>query len=211
MKVALQPDWSAWDDYLRAMRKKYRQRARSARRRGQDLKKTELDLNGIQAHADAFDGLLTPVLERASMTLVRPTAQCLTRLKRVLGDRLVVRAYHHQDALVAFSSSIHTADAIEGFLVGFDHRSNRSLKLYQNILYDFIEEGILRGARSVCLGRTALEIKSAVGATPTEIPLYVRLPSPLLQPVLGWAARAIPAPSWTPRHPFRQGLQAAAR
>ena len=211
MKVMLPPEWKDWDDYLRAMRKKYRQRARSARKRSQQLSQQELDLDGIASHTGAFDHLLTPLLDRASVTLVRPTARSLPRLKQTLGDQLMVRAYHHKGELVAFSSSIRTADAIEGFLVGFDDRRNRELKLYQNILYDLIEDGLAHGSRSVCLGRTALEIKSAVGATPTEIPLYVRHPSPLLHPVLGWAARAIPAPSWTPRHPFRGELPAAAR
>ena len=113
--------------------------------------------------------------------------------------------------MVAFSSSIRTADSIEGFLVGFDEEHNRTLKIYQNILYDFIEEGLQLGVSSVCLGRTALEIKSAVGAVPTEIPLYVRHPSALMHPVLGWAAGSIPSPTWTPRNPFREQLQVAAR
>lgn len=211
MQVDLMPEWKHWSDYLQAMRKKYRQRARSARKKGQLLTRTELDVDQIRLHADAFDDLLSPLLDRASVTLVRPTAQKLPRLKATLGDRLTVRAYHHQDKLVAFSSSIHTADTIEGFLVGFDDQSNHALKLYQNILYDFIEEGLAHGARSVCLGRTALEIKSAVGATPTEVPLYVRHPSALMHPVLGWAAKAIPDPSWTARHPFRHEIPAAAR
>jgi len=211
MRVDLMPHWRGWDDYLQAMRKKYRQRARSARKRGRSLVREEVDLAGIQALSATFDALLAPVLERAPVTLVRPDGHTLVRLKRSLGDSLVVRVYRHEGEVVAFSSSIRTADSIEGFLVGFDEEHNRTLKIYQNILYDFIEEGLQLGVSSVCLGRTALEIKSAVGAVPTEIPLYVRHPSALLHPVLGWAAGSIPSPTWTPRNPFREQLQVAAR
>jgi len=211
MRVELMPSWQDWGDYVQAMRKKYRQRARSARKKSRVLVREELDLAGIERNAERFDALLAPILAKASVTLVRPDAHTLIRLKKALGTRLVVRQYLLDGEVVAFSSSIHTADSIEGFLVGFDQTKNRALKLYQNILYDFIEEGLKVGASTVCLGRTALEIKSAVGAVPTEIPLYVRHPSALLHPVLGWAAGSIPSPSWTPRNPFQEQLPVAAR
>ena len=213
MRVELSPEWHTFDDYLGAMRPKYRQRARSARKKAKKITRTWLSPVEIGASVEAFDALLQPILEKAPVTLSAPGGETVVALKRTLGDACRVRAYHLDGQLVAFAVSLHTTDAVEGLLVGFDQAQNRSLKLYQNILYDFIDEALAAGVSRTCLGRTALEIKSAVGATPSEIPVYVRHPSFLMHSVLGWAAGGLPTPTWTPRNPFREQavIHAAAR
>jgi len=213
MRVELDPSWTTFDDYLGAMRPKYRQRARSARKKAKKVSRTRLSPVEIEAHIDAFDALLSPIIEKAPVTLSSPTGATVVNLKRTLGDACRVHAYHYNGQLVAFAVSLHTSESVEGLLVGFNPELNRSLKLYQNILYDFIEEALAAGVTRTCLGRTALEIKSAVGATPTEVPVYVRHPSFLMHSMLGWAAGALPTPTWTPRNPFREQarIHAAAR
>lgn len=213
MRVELAPEWRSFDDYLGAMRPKYRQRARSARKKGRSLSRTPLSIVEIDAAVGTFDRLLAPIVEKAPVTLSAPTGQTVAALKRTLGEACRVHAYHLEGEMVGFAVSLHTADTVEGLLVGFDATHNRALKLYQNILYDFIEEALAAGASRASLGRTALEIKSAVGATPTEIPVYVRHPSFVMHSMLGWAAGALPTPTWTPRNPFREQarIHAAAR
>jgi hypothetical protein len=213
MEVVLDPDWSTFDDYLRAMRPKYRQRARSARKRATEVQRRWLAPTEVTAHRADFAALLSPILEQASVTLSAPDGDTVVALKQTLGEACRVRAYHHEGSLVAFAVSLHSKEAVEGLLVGFDPQRNRDLKLYQNILYDFIEVGIESGATRTCLGRTALEIKSAVGATPSEVPVYIRHPSFWMHSVLGWAAGGLPTPEWTARNPFREQAihHAAAR
>jgi hypothetical protein len=203
MKVELDPTWRTFDDYLAAMRPKYRQRARSARKRSSSVLRRRLSIAEVPKHIEAFDALLAPVVEKAPVALSNPSGHTVASLVQALGDHCRVHTYHHEDTLVAFAVSLHTTEAVEGLLVGFDPALNRSLKLYQNILYDFIEEALVAGIPSTTLGRTALEIKSAVGATPSNRPVYIRHPSFLMHSVLGWAAGALPTPSWTPRSPFR--------
>ncbi|HCH66533.1 MAG: hypothetical protein CL927_18005 [Deltaproteobacteria bacterium] len=205
MQVAIDPAWRTFDDYLSALRPKYRQRARSARKRGVSLSRSRLTRAQVFAHVEEFNLLLTPILEQAQVTLSMPTGQTVASLVDSLGEDCRVQVYHHNGQLVAFAVSLHTALAVEGLLVGFDPALNRSLKLYQNVLYDFIEDSIEAGVSSTSLGRTALEIKSAVGARPTELPVYIRHPSPVMHFILGWAAGALPTPTWTPRNPFRAG------
>ncbi len=203
MKVELDPTWRTFEDYLAAMRPKYRQRARSARKRSSGVTRRRLPTADVSDHVEAFDTLLAPVVERAPVALSNPSGHTVATLVEALGDQCRVHTYRYQDTLVAFAVSLHTPEAVEGLLVGFDPALNKTLKLYQNILYDFIEEALEAGIPSTTLGRTALEIKSAVGATPTERPVYIRHPSFLMHSVLGWAAGALPTPSWTPRSPFR--------
>ena len=203
MEVVIDPTWSSFDDYLAALRPKYRQRARSARKRAATVERTRILAEQVVGYVDEFDRLLQPILERAQVTLSMPSGQTVAALVESLGEPCRVHAYHHEDQLVAFTVSLHTADSVEGLLVGFDPSLNRRLKLYQNILYDFIEASIDAGVSTTSLGRTALEIKSAVGATPNELPVYIRHPSFLMHSVLGWAAGALSTPDWTPRSPFR--------
>ena len=53
------------------------------------------------------------------------------------------------------------------------------------------------------LGRTALEIKSAVGAEPWSYPVWVRNENGLLNWILGLAAARLRPPAWEPRNVFR--------
>lgn len=72
------------------------------------------------------------------------------------------------------------------------------------MLYDLVEEGIAQGVDHVDLSRTALEIKSSVGAVPTDLYLYLRLVNKRLDK---YTPRLLdfltPKEEWKPRNPFK--------
>ena len=205
MSLAIQPSWKSWDDYLQQMHKKYRQRARAARKRGSQLEREVLTAQQIGQHAADIDALLDSVLEHAEVVLIPPRAATLSALKRVLGARFEVALYRFEGRAVGFAACLMREDALEGLLVGLDPVANRDLKTYQNILYDFVERAIAAELPVVELGRTALEIKSAVGAQPSSFPLWVRHPNALMHWLLGFAAARVRPTTWSPRHVFRNG------
>ncbi|MEM9990948.1 MAG: 8-amino-7-oxononanoate synthase, partial [Bacteroidota bacterium] len=47
-------------------------------------------------------------------------------------------------------------------------------QLYLNMLYDIVRVGIENHMQEICMSRTALEIKSSVGAEPYDLYSYVR-------------------------------------
>ena len=203
MRVHLAPCWRDWEDYVGAMHKKYRHRARAARRRGAALERERLDAQQIAWNAEVIDGLLDAVLENAEVVLTTPRAGTLAGLKRVLGSDLEVVLYRHEGKAVGFSASLLRGDALQALLVGVDADANRDAKLYQNILYDFVERALEARLPVVELGRTALEIKSAVGAEPSSFPIWVHHPNPLLHWLLGLAAARVRPTAWVPRRAFR--------
>lgn len=203
MRLALDPAWRGWDDYLGAMRSKYRQRARSARKKGQALERQVLTADEIIDHEAILDELLAPVLDRAEVVLAVPRAPVLAAMQRALGPDMVLRLYRLDGAPVAFSVGICDGTALDAMLVGLDDDRNRDHKLYQNILYDYVEDGIARGVRTVAMGRCALEIKSTVGATPHPMDVFVRHPRPLPHALFGLAVASLQAEDWTPRSPFK--------
>lgn len=202
MRLPIDPGWGSFDAYLDAMRSKYRQRARSARKWGDALTRTRLDASDIRQQAGTLDALLAPVLDRADVVFAPVTAHTLAALKEAWGDALQVRRYDARGQPVGFSSSLLHGGVLEGFLVGMADAANGPHKLYQNVLYDFVEDAIDAGAGALHLGRTALEIKSAVGAQPQRFPVFVRAPGLLLDLVLGRAVRRLERVSFQPRHPF---------
>jgi hypothetical protein len=202
MRVPLDPSWTGWDDYLDALRKKYRQRARAARKKGAGLTREVLDADGVATHADTLDALLAPVMDGADLVVKRFPIATLVALKRGLGERVRVVLYRHDGAPVGFSASLRTGRQLDGLLVGMGGEGTQDVCLYQNVLYDFIEDGISHGCTALELGRTALEIKSTVGAQPAGFDVYVRHANSLLHAALGAVLARVPAVDWEPRHAF---------
>lgn len=202
MRMSIDPAWRGWDGYVGAMRKKYRQRARAARARGASLQREELGAQQIREHAARLDALLDSVLQRADVVLTPPRAATLAALKRSLGKGLTVVAYRHAGRLVGFVAFAVRHDALEGLLIGLEPQANRTLRIYQNILYDLVERAMSAAVPVLELGRTALEIKSAAGAEPVAYPVWVRNENRFLNWILGLSVRRIRPPEWEPRHVF---------
>ena len=87
--------------------------------------------------------------------------------------------------------------------IGLDYSYNKNYKLYQRMLYDYVEMSIQRKCKELRLGRTAETIKSVVGAKPVPMKLFARhrncIPTKLLRLVLG----AIKPVSYEIRSPFK--------
>lgn len=147
------------------------------------------------------------MLENAEVVLTTPRAGTLAALKRVLGPQLTVQLYRHEGEVVGFAACICREDALEGLLVGLDPAANRDLKLYQNILYDFAERAMANGVPVLELGRTALEIKSGVGALPWSFPVWARHENGLLHWLMGLAAARLRRPLWEHRHALQGPCQ----
>lgn len=205
MNLALDPDWRTWEDYLAALRKKYRQRARAARRRATGLVRTRHPGCAWLRHAPEMHRLLQPVLARADLSLVPLSVDVLQTLAAGLEDRIVVHTYATEEQLLGFGLSIADGPTLHAVLVGVDPEANQAHRLYQNLLYDFVEEAMRQQVSTLALGRTALEIKSTVGAAASSPRLLLRHAG-LLQPVLVAAARAVPIHTWTPRRALRSSL-----
>jgi hypothetical protein len=202
MVVPLNPTWSSGGDYVAAMSRKYRARVRRARKKGADLVRCDLSLEELLVQRSTLEPLLDNVVDKAAFKLARCSLRDVVELKRELGDRFVVRTYGLDGAVVGFSAALVHHDRLEALLVGIDYEHNQDRSLYQNMLYDFVEQGIERRCATVHLGRTALEIKSTVGAEPVALPILVRHRNPLVNRAVAVALRFVDGVEWTPRNPF---------
>ena len=204
MNLVFRDNWSHYDHYLADMSSKYRQRARSARKKGKELTTRLLNEDEVEAHCHELQELLDAVIGTSSFHLAHDRVNLYCRLKRHLGDRYVFRVYELEWKLVGFSTYLLDGKALVAHRVGIDYSVNQQVKLYQNMLYDFIQAAFDEGAREVQFGRTALEIKSTVGAEPQTLTFYLRHPrfwmNMLVQPFLN----IVPPTDWVQRRPFKE-------
>lgn len=76
--------------------------------------------------------------------------------------------------------------------------------LYLNMLYNMTEFGIENGFEKIIFGRTALEIKSSVGAEPVNMSGFIFHTNPLINKYIGKLFNSLePEVNWQQRHPFK--------
>ena len=129
----------------------------------------------------------------------------IARLKRELGDDFRLIAYHCDGRLVGFQCGICEpgTGTIEAYFVGFEPSCNKELGLYQRMLVEFVRWGLERGARRVIMGRTALEIKSGMGALPVQLTLAFRFRHPALRALMLIGSGLFVPKSFVPRRAWR--------
>jgi hypothetical protein len=76
--------------------------------------------------------------------------------------------------------------------------------LYLNMLYNMTEFGIENGFKKIIFGRTALEIKSSIGAIPVKMSGFIYHNNKIINKYLGnFFQKLEPNIEWQMRHPFK--------
>ena len=118
-------------------------------------------------------------------------------------DKVVMEAYFEKGEMIAFLCGIKNGSSLEAHHIGFDYKFNKSHALYQNILYDFVEMGIQHSMNHVSFGRTAMEMKSTVGAVPINYNAYMRFENRVVNSLICHFLPDEPAGDWVQRNPFK--------
>ena len=92
-----------------------------------------------------------------------------------MGRRFSVIAYYLEDEMVGFQCGIVTCNTTEAFFVGFLQEENKLHFMYQRMLLEFIKQGIGKGSSKIAMGRTALDIKSSLGACPKRLMCHMKV------------------------------------
>ncbi|MCB9266125.1 MAG: GNAT family N-acetyltransferase [Lewinellaceae bacterium] len=125
-------------------------------------------------------------------------------LKQAMPQEFRVFGYYLDDVLVGFCSTLRNGE-MEAHFIGFKPEVNLKYQLYLNMLYDMIRAGLEEEqVERVVFSRTALEIKSSVGAEPVEMYCYLRHLNPVLNRALPTLVRWLEPEkeAWRQRHPF---------
>ncbi len=203
MELKLNPEWKTFDDYLAAFSSKYRVRAKSALKKGIKLTQREFSAEDILHYYEQIQNLYLNVEEKADFQLVTTSKSYFYDLKIALENNFVFKAFFLDNEMVAFATLLHGRDSLEANFVGINYDYNLENCIYQNILYDDVKMAIERKVKVLYFGRTALEIKSTLGAEPHEMLLFVKHNNSITNSIVGTVMANLKQQEWIQRRPFR--------
>ncbi len=173
MVLPILPSWNSWEDYTSDLVSKFRSKAITAYKKSAEVNSVFWSLQEMRDNESLWYPLYQQVYAQAQNRWLPLTAKALCSMKENLGDTMIFRAYFFQTQLVGFSVAI-LDDEMEAHLVGIDYHVNKELYLYSRMLYDFVALGIDKKVKQIVFGRTAVEIKSALGAMPVQFGNVIR-------------------------------------
>lgn len=206
MSMDLPKDWKSKADYLADLQSKYRVRARRAFKKAKDIQIREWTLEEIQNNKEQLHNLYQAVADKATFNMLHLGVDYLPTMKQELADSFRFFGYENSTGeLLGFCTLIQNGEAYDAHFLGLEDTSNKAYQLYLNMLFDMLGQAINRSdITSIVFGRTALEIKSSIGALPQDMYCYIKHFNPVFNLVIGWLIRKYdPVEEWLPRHPFK--------
>lgn len=203
MVSTVREHWNGLEDVLADFSSKYRVRAKKAMKQAAHLEVRSLDEQLIQQWNDRIMELFQNVEDGADFSMVSIHPRYFIDLKVALGDDFVLKGYFDGEDLIGFYSYIRGMGKNYASFVGLDYDHNRKCSLYQNILYRLLEDSITDGAESIDLSRTAMAIKSTMGAEPVTHHLLVKHLNPITNSIVKRFIRNIRSAEWIQRKPFK--------
>lgn len=196
--------WQKEEDYVADLSKKYRDQFKRCRKKGAEISTKELNYEEIlQAEETIYDLYLHVAKNAPFNTFILPKKH-FSSFKKHLGSDFILRGYYLENQLVGFTTVIRHGKELETYFLGYDEKIQREKMLYLNMLYDLINCGIIQGFERIILGRTALEIKSSIGAKAVRLEGLMRHRFGMIHTNLSWIFPLLePATTWIERHPYK--------
>ncbi len=203
MILHLHPDWQSFDDYLNAMNSKFRTKVKHVDKISHDLEVVNFTIEEIENRLDEINALYNSIVDKANFSFGRLNANTLLNIKKALGDQFFFRGYYLEGEFVAFGTATSFDEVLDGNFIGLNYTYNQDHGIYQRILYDFVRHAFKIGAREIRIGRTAEEIKSGVGATPTEMKFYAKHRNKVTNAILRPFVQNLKPSDFDLRRPFK--------
>ena len=196
--------WKTEQDYINALSKKYRDQYKRARKKANGVVKIKMHLEDIIKHEDTIYDLYFHVAKNAHFNTFFLAKNHFRTLKEILKDKFLFYGYFLDKKLVGFNTIIKNGEVMDTYFLGYDESIQREKMLYLNMLYDIIAYSINKGFQEIVFARTALEIKSAVGAKPQEMFGYMKHSNIILDTVIEKLFCYLePEVVWQERNPFK--------
>ncbi|MBV7439846.1 N-acetyltransferase [Weeksellaceae bacterium TAE3-ERU29] len=169
MVLEIKEDWQTFEDYLLAMRTKYRTRAKRAFKKSKEINFIEFKAEEIKENETKIYQLFKNVANNAEVSAYVLPSNYFYELKDKLKDDFKLVVGKLNDEIVCFYTLILNKNESETGFLGYDTEQLYRHELYLRMLYEMINKSIELKKKEVFFSRTALEIKSSVGAEPIEI------------------------------------------
>lgn len=174
MILEINEDWISFEDYLNAIKTKFRVKAKKALQLSKDIIIKEVNDLNIENKLPQMTALYKKVVNNADFNLSHFNLESYKTLKSAFGEKYILKTYELDGKIVGFMSGMINQNSLDAHFVGLDYSLNRQYAIYQRMLYDYIQFAIAKKLKTLNFGRTASEIKSSVGAKPQDLTMYLR-------------------------------------
>ncbi|KDN55798.1 peptidogalycan biosysnthesis protein [Flavobacterium seoulense] len=196
--------WSSFDDYITDKTKKYRDQYKRARKKASEITKQKMSLEEIQKHSKRIHKLYLNVAKKAAFNTFYLDENHFEIFKKNLKDRFLFYGYFEDDKLIGFNTLIKNGSDIDTYFLGYDENCQKEKMLYLNMLYDMIGYSINKKYSRIIFARTALEIKSSVGAKAENMYGLMKHNNPFLNLFVSKTFHYFePKLEWKERNPFK--------
>ena len=196
--------WKSEEDYVGALSKKYRDQYKRARKKNDGIIVKNLSFEEVVQHEDTIYDLYHYVAKNAPFNTFFLAKNHFSTLKGQCGNRFQIFGYFLNDKLVGFHTLLLNDETLETYFLGYDETIQKENMLYLNMLYNMTKYGIENGFKKIIFGRTALEIKSSVGASPVQMSGFIYHNNKLVNKFIGKIFKQLePELHWQQRHPFK--------
>jgi predicted N-acyltransferase len=204
MVFQLKKSWLSIDDYVADLNKKYRDQYKRARKKALGISKRKLTLEEICFHKNTINQLYHNVAEKAPFNTFFLPDDHFETLKAALSDQFLFYGYFIDEKLIGFNTLIKNGSDMDTYFLGYDSEFQQEKMLYLNMLYDMVGYSIKKRFKQITFARTALEIKSSVGAKPEEMIGFIKHQNPLINQLIAPLFRYFePDNQWNERNPFK--------
>lgn len=205
MIMDLPTSWFTFDHYLQALSSKYRIRANRAIKKAAGLDCRPLSLQEVHSFKFSIYALYEQVVKNADFNLFHLHPDYFYTMYKNFPGQYFMHGFFIRDELVGFCSYFIHDHTLEAHFLGYDQRLNASVQLYLNMLFKLIEFALNHRVKRIIMGRTAMEIKSSVGALGFDMHCYLRHTNPFINALLPRIYRTLETDfSWKPRNPFKE-------
>lgn len=204
MVFAIDENWKTEEDYINALSKKYRDQYKRARKRAEGIEKRKMNLEDIIQHEETIYELYFHVAKNAPFNTFFLPKNHFRIFKEHLKDHFLFYGYFIDKQLIGFNTLIKNGAVMDTYFLGYDDSIQREKMLYLNMLYDMIAYSINKRFKEIIFARTALEIKSSVGAKPIETYGLIEHSNTLINTKMDKLFTYLePKTVWKERNPFK--------
>jgi predicted N-acyltransferase len=204
MILYLDKNWKTKDDYIAAFSKKYRDQYKRSHKKFDGIVVKNLSLDEIIEHEQTIYDLYHYVAKNAPFNTFFLSKNHFSTFKKECGEHFLLFGYFLNEKLVGFHTVLLNGTVLETYFLGYDPQVQKENMLYLNMLYNMTEFGIENQCEKIIFGRTALEIKSSIGAVPVMMCGFLyhnnNLINKYIDPIF---KRLEPEMEWQIRHPFK--------
>lgn len=199
--------WNTFDDYLASLTKKYRDQYKRCRKKADGIRKEKMDLKSIIAYEEKIYQLYNHVALNAPFNTFFLAKNHFRMMKEKLKDKFLFYGYFDNEELIGFNTLVKNGTQMDTYFLGYDEQIQREKMLYLNMLYDMVAYSINKGFKEIVFARTALEIKSSIGAKPEKMTGLIQHSNRLVNSKMDkFFTYLEPETKWKERNPFKENL-----